>query len=89
MTNEQFKAWLASEVTENRMSQAQMDDLLQQKQIFDENRTPLQEQYKGRVVGYANRRLFLAQNVHLLLDDVKRLAPGSLVYFEPIGFDLI
>lgn len=87
-THEEFLAMLEREVRTRRMTEPQMEELLVQKAHFDAHRQLIEQRYRNRVVGYARAQLEVADTVHELLGIVKRKEPGSLVYFEPIGFTL-
>ena len=88
MTNQQFEAWLFSEVTAGRMPAGASIDLQRQKALFDANRNQHYATDRGKVIGYAGDLPFVGATVHEVLDQVKQRFPGKLAYFEPIGFDL-
>jgi hypothetical protein len=92
MTDSDFRAWLDSEVKLKRMSAEQRDDLLEQKQRFDEElpagNDARRNDYRGWIVGYVARERQQAREIHGLLERAKSQYPGRMIYFEPIGFDL-
>jgi hypothetical protein len=88
MTDTEFRDWLEAEVLAGRMTQAQRDDLLEQKQYFERNRNEIEQQHPQRVVGYVNGRREVSASIQELLAQVQRGYPNRMVYFEPVGFDL-
>lgn len=92
MTDTEFLDWLRDEETAGRMTLAQRTDLARQMELFrsslgrDDDRRRLP--FRGRIVGYVAGKRVVADKIHELLDDAKRDHPGSMIYFEPIGFDL-
>jgi peptide subunit release factor RF-3 len=88
MTDEEFQRWLEDEVAHDRMSKAQMEDLLQQKKLFDADRKALEQKYAGQIVGFVDSNLQVGGTVHEVLDKAKARAPGRMVYFEAIGTEL-
>jgi hypothetical protein len=89
LTHEEFAAWLEEEVNGDRMTPAQQQDLLHQKSLFDGRRTVIQLEYLGQIVGYVAGQLRAAPKINELLETSNTQFPGSMVYFEPVGFDLI
>jgi hypothetical protein len=89
MTNEEFQKWLLDEVQHNRMTTSQMNDLLAQKEDYDLNRTEIEREFRWQFVGYVNRQRRTANTVHNLLDESIEEFPGRMIYFEPVGFDLL
>jgi len=77
------------EVGSTRMTVAQRDDLLTQKALFEFEYEGFRESSIGKVVGFAHGQRYSGNSVHEVLDAVKREHPGSMLYFEPIGFDII
>jgi hypothetical protein len=77
------------EVGSRRMTPAQRDDLLTQKAIFENQYPNFAEGLQGKIVGFAHGRPYVGTTVHELLDAVKREYPGSMLYFEPLGFDIV
>lgn len=77
------------EVARRRMTPAQRDDLLAQKSLFESQYANLRESFLGKVVGFAQGQRYIGNSVHEVLDTVKQERPGSMLYFEPIGFDII
>ena len=88
MTNREFSLWLDEEIRSGRLSPAQKDELIGQKQVFDANKASHQRNDAGRVVGYSHGRTFVADTVQEVIARARNTFPGELVYFEPIGFDL-
>jgi hypothetical protein len=89
MTHEEFVTWLADEVSNERLTRPEMNDLLRQKQRFDGDRNVIETEYKGRVVGYVADQRRVAEGVHELIDEAKVKFPDKMIYFEPIGFTLL
>lgn len=88
MTHEEFVDWLNNEVAGNRVTSRQRDDLLEQKDLFDKQRTLLQQQFRNQIVAYVNGNRLTGGEIHELLNGAKANFPGHMIYFEPIGFDL-
>ena len=88
MTDAEFRQWLTDEVNSGRMDLFQREDLLHQKQLFDNERSRIKRRYRGLVVGYAADQQFVGRTVRDLVDQVKRDRPQRLVYFEPVSFSL-
>ncbi len=89
MTDAEFRQWLTDEVNSGRMDLFQREDLLHQKQLFDNERSRIKRRYRGLVVGYAADQQFVGRTVRDLVDQVKRDRPQRLVYFEPVCSDHI
>ena len=89
MTHQEFQNWLQDEVQNQRMTSSQMNDLLTQKTLFDNNRTYIELTFQSRVVGYVNDQMRVADTLHNVLNQSIQLFPGRMIYFEPIGFDLL
>jgi len=88
MTDPEFVAWLNEEVAGARMTPHQRDDLLSQKQLFDDNLGRLESDFQNQIVGYVAGQLLVDRDLHSLLATAGANYPGSMIYFEPIGFDL-
>ncbi len=88
MTDTEFRDWLQEEVRSGRMTVQQRDDLLEQKQHFDSNRTEIERQFPNQVVGYVSGKRKVGANAQELLAEAQQSYPSRMVYFEPIGFDL-
>jgi hypothetical protein len=88
MTDSEFAEWLEAEVADNRMTTGQQQDLLDQKRIFENQRSIIEEQYRYQIVGIVAGQLRVGREVHALLGESKMQFPGRMIYFEPIGFHL-
>jgi len=89
MTHEEFVNWLRDEVSNERMTQGEMDDLLAQKSLFDNNRSVIELEYNQLIVGYVAGQQRIADRIHELIDAAKMQFPGKMIYFEPIGFHIL
>jgi len=89
MTHNEFVSWLDSEVSGLRMTPLQRKDLLDQKSFFDGTRPSLESEHRNHIVAFVNGQLRWAGEIHALLDAAKSEFPGRMIYFEPIGFDLL
>jgi len=89
MTHQKFKQWMLDEVKNRRMTEEQMTDLLEQKTSFDANRTRIERQFWGQVVGFVSGQMQVGRTVHEVLDKANAHFPNRIVYFEPIGFDIL
>jgi hypothetical protein len=87
MTDAEFREWLKTLMREGRVTTEQRDDLLAQKDYFDQHRCEIEKQYPNRVVGYVNGTQEVAGTVHEILSRANTRYPGRMVYFEPIGFE--
>jgi hypothetical protein len=85
MSDADFRHWLSDEVAHGRMTPAQRDDLLEQKNYFDANRSEIEARHHLRVAGYVAGRLEAADTVQELFAKVQTTYPGKMVYFEPGG----
>jgi hypothetical protein len=89
MTHEEFVGWLAEEFNNERLPESDMADLLRQKQLFDNNRSTIETEYEGHIVGYVAGDLRVADGIHQLIDEAKERFPDNMIYFEPVGFTLL
>lgn len=89
MTSEEFVIWLRVEVGNQRMTESEMNDLLEQKRLFDDERSIIESKYYRRVVGYIAGHRRVANGIHQLIDGAKAQFPDKMIYFEPIGFTLL
>jgi hypothetical protein len=87
MTDTEFRDWPCNLVLEGRVTAEQRDDLLAQKDRFDQHRAEIEKQCPRRVVGYVNGAREVASAVHEILSKANAQFPGRMVYFEPIGFE--
>lgn len=88
MSIQHYRANLQEHVDAGALTQAQMDDLLAQRELFDANRETIKTDHEKKVVGYCNGEMFVAGTVHLLLEQTKKAHAGKLTYFETIGYEL-
>jgi hypothetical protein len=88
MSDVEFRDWLEAEVRDRRMTLEQRDDLLEQKQCFDQNRAEIEKCCQQRVVAYVAGIRQTGATVQGTLDQARRTHPGRMVYFEPVGFEL-
>jgi hypothetical protein len=89
MTHEEFASWLRDEVGSERMTQPEMNDLLHQKELFENSRSIIEAENNRRVVGYVADQRWVADSTHGLIDSAKARFPDRMIYFEPIGFTLL
>jgi hypothetical protein len=88
VTDVEFRDWLQAEVLAGRMTPRQRDDLLEQKDLFDQARAEIEHLYPHRVVGYVSGERHVGGSLHELLAQARQSHPGRMVYFEPVGFEL-
>ena len=91
MTDAEFRSWLATEVAAGRMSSAQRDDLLKQKELFDGDFRAEDSPLRHSPTPHrrlCSRRQAVCSAIHHLIDGAKRDFPDRMIYFEPIEFDL-
>lgn len=88
MSIQHYRANLQEHVDAGAMTQAQMDDLLAQREAFDANRETIKAEHDKKVVGYCNGEMFVGYTMHLLLAQTKEKHPGKMTYFETIGYEL-
>jgi hypothetical protein len=89
LTHEEFVSWLSDEVNNERMTTAERDDLLDQKQLFENNRSTIESEYDRRIVGYVAGLQLISETIHELIDSAKGKYPNKMIYFEPIGFAIL
>ena len=82
MTDADLRGWLSDEFAHWRMTPAQRDDLLEQMQLFDANRSEIEARHQLRVAG----QLEVTDTVQELFQKAQSSCPSKVVYFEPIGF---
>ncbi|MDR3612852.1 MAG: hypothetical protein P4L53_04745 [Candidatus Obscuribacterales bacterium] len=83
-----YKQSLEAEVASGGMTQAQMDDLLSQKSLFDANRPTIEATHKRKFVGFAGDQMFIASSLKDLKQMTQAQFPDRLFYFETVGFSL-
>jgi hypothetical protein len=88
MTDIEFRAWLHAEVRSGRMTERQRDDLLEQKQLFDQNRSEIEARYQHQVVGYVGGNCQIGAKVQDLFAAAHESYPGRMVYLEPVGCEV-
>jgi hypothetical protein len=89
MTHDEFVRWLNDEVQSERMTSLEMGDLLEQKGLFDGARSIFEVEFAQHIVGYVAGRRLITTTIHELIDKAKAEFPDNMIYFEPIGFDLL
>jgi len=82
---EELAIWLASLVETGDLTSPQAEDVLEQRQRFDERRPLFEREMRGRMVGFAGGEIFVADTTVTLLDEVIEQFGGErLAYFEAI-----
>jgi hypothetical protein len=76
-------------VANGQMTQSEADDLLSQKNTFDQNRLSIETGYKGQCVGYVGGKFLVADSHTALLAQARKEYPGKLIYFETVGSSLL
>ena len=95
MTADEFRAWLREEVAGGRLTPGQMDDLVKQQTAFiavfgnAEQPLPMRREFNMKIVGFVSEQMRTALDIHELFDVCQSQFPKRMVYFEPIGFDLL
>jgi hypothetical protein len=89
VTHDEFVRWLNDEVRSERMTLPEMSDLLEQKMFFDVERSIIEVEFARRIVGYVEGRRLVTATIHELIDEAKAVSPDKMIYFEPIGFNLL
>ena len=89
MTDAEFVQWLDNEVDGNRITSEQRQDLIDQKRIFEVQRRLIEQEHRYKIVGFVAGERRVAQEIHALLDTSKAQFPSRMIYFEPIGFQLL
>jgi hypothetical protein len=84
-----LEARLERELAGGHMTQAQVDDVREQRARFDSNREAIERDHSGRAAGFVAGQMVVAESVEELVDRAKREFPGRMLYAEPIGFDLL
>lgn len=86
MTLAEFVEWIQRLASEDRLTQAQADDIIEQRRMFDEHRQMLEAEYRGLVVGYCARERLVGESVTGVLDHAREtFKRRRLVYFEVVG----
>jgi len=85
---EEFEAWLHQELGADRIDASQVDDLLQQRRLFDESRMVIESEYLGQVIGFVADHLEVAESASELLNRAEEIYPGRMLYFESVGYRL-
>lgn len=80
-------ARLARELSSGQMTQAEVDDLLEQKAKFDSNRQAIERDHQGHAVGYVAGQMLVADSVPELVERAKADYPGRMAYVEGVGYD--
>lgn len=89
MTHDEFVRWLEDEVRSERMTEFEMRDLLEQKRLFDAERSIIEIEFAGKIVGYVAGQRRITTTLHELIDPAKDELQDKMIYFEPIGFNLL
>ena len=95
MTADEFRAWLGDEVVGGRMKPNQLADMIAQQTLFikafgtSENPEPLRREFYMKIVGYVAGQLRSGSDIHDFIENCLSQFPGRMIYFEPIGFDLL
>jgi hypothetical protein len=80
MSAEAFQAWLDGLVEQNRMLEHERDRLMRGRERYDMNRSTVEAEFPGRVVGFDGQRRLVADSAKELLD---LAGPnGRPLYFE-------
>jgi hypothetical protein len=83
--NEEFAAWVQSLVQQRRLATEEANDVLEQRRLFDEQRSIIEAEYDGSVVGLVAGERIACRTTAELLDSAAANFGARLVYFEPIG----
>lgn len=87
MNEQEFLSWLQTLLRERRLTREQVNDLRQQRELFDAERQMIEAEFQGRAVGYVAGERWVQDCVPDLLDRVAEVFRGSRqLYFEPIGY---
>ena len=100
-----FKVWLIKNVlgvrsvtVEERLlfdldsGWAERDDLreiFRQRRVFRRRRREIERMHLGKVVGVCNNEVIAGDTIHAVFDEADRRFPDKLVYFEPVGTDIL
>lgn len=85
MDSEEFVAWVQSLVQQGRLNPEGANDVLEQRRLFDQQRSIIETEFNGSVVGIVAGEQIVRQTTTELLDFAAASFEGRLVYFEPIG----
>jgi hypothetical protein len=85
VTYEEFAAWIRSLVQQGRLAESDASDILEQRRLFDEQRSIIEAEFDGAVVGIVAGERITRHTTAELLDAARAGFSGRLVYFEPIG----
>jgi hypothetical protein len=85
MDAEEFRNWITTLEAEGRLTAAQSEDLLSQRGRFDQRRRMIEQEFRGRVVGYIADELIARDRADLLVTEViGRYGGNRQLYFECI-----
>jgi hypothetical protein len=85
VTYEEFAAWIQSLVQQGRLTGSGANDVLEQRRLFDQQRSNIETEFDGSVVGVVAGERITRRTTAELLDAASADFSGRLVYFEPIG----
>ncbi len=85
MDSEVFAAWIRSLVQLRRLANEEANDILEQRRLFDEQRSIIEAEFDGSVVGLVAGQRIARQTTTELLDSAAADFGRRQVYFEPIG----
>lgn len=85
MTYEEFSTWLTELVEEGGLQPDEREDLLEQRRLFDQERSLIQREFPGLVVGFVEGNRVYSSSVTELLDTAEHFFHGQ-IYFEPVAY---
>jgi hypothetical protein len=83
--SEAFALWVRSLVQERRLTNDEADDILEQRRLFDEQRSIIEAEFDGSVIGLVSGQRIARRTMTELLDLAAVDFRGRQVYFEPMG----
>jgi len=85
MTYEEFVTWVESLINRGRLRPEQAQDLIRQRELFDQERSRIEAEFGGYVVGFLDEELVVETGVLTLLTLALERARGERqLYFEPV-----
>jgi hypothetical protein len=77
--------WLNRLVEDGRLGPLQREDLMRQRELFEQDRPTIEEQFQGQVVGYIADNLLAGRSIRDLLVQSSQY-PDQQIYFEQVPY---
>ena len=84
LTDLEAENWLKRFAGRSPEAAKAIEEIREQKRLFDENREDIHVQYPGKWVGYKAGRLFVCDGEEMLSEQMMQFAPGKRAYAAEI-----